>query len=195
MFKLPRKQRQIMKRQAESRSTQFRPAPRSEWPIQDNPDRKKVWVNNQYLVQEFKEGRNTRLSINRTQLQPDGHWKQEISWDDIQSIKNQLGYGNRYAIEIYPREQDVVNVANMRHLWVLCTPLKIGWFSKSSYQDNKPHLIFEAFTDYYCGEFNITPVITWTWPVEQLDNIRNGYAIAISWGFWDIMIGYAKINK
>lgn len=31
------------------------------------------------------------------------------------------------AVEIYPAERDIVNVANMRHLWVLPERLPFGW--------------------------------------------------------------------
>ena len=55
-------------------------------------------------------------------------WAVGISWDSLQDIKRRRGYGDKYAIEIYPREVDIVNVAAMRHLWVLPEPLNIGWF-------------------------------------------------------------------
>lgn len=29
------------------------------------------------------------------------------------------GYGDRDAVEAYPKNSDVVNVANIRHLWIL----------------------------------------------------------------------------
>lgn len=41
-----------------------------------------------------------------------------ITWDEIQAIKDHF-WPNRIAIEVYPRNEDIVNVANMRWIWVL----------------------------------------------------------------------------
>ena len=60
-------------------------------------------------------------------MNPDGRWKDDITWDELQEIKRQAGYGNQMAVEIYPDDLDIVNVANMRHLWILDEPLPIGW--------------------------------------------------------------------
>ena len=45
----------------------------------------------------------------------------------MQAIKREVGLGDYMGVEIYPAERDVVNVANMRHLWVLRDPLPFGW--------------------------------------------------------------------
>lgn len=37
----------------------------------------------------------------------------------LAQVYEEAGYGDRDAFEAYPRQADVVNVANMRHLWVL----------------------------------------------------------------------------
>lgn len=43
----------------------------------------------------------------------------EFPWQDLQRIKNEL-VGTRYAaVEVFPRECDLVDVANMRHLYVM----------------------------------------------------------------------------
>ena len=87
-----------------------------------------VWLSKYYLVQVFGEKDEvTRLTISRTQK--NGlRWKDEITWDTLMEIKRQVGMGKMYSIEIFPRDIDIVNVANMRHLWVLPKPLNIGWF-------------------------------------------------------------------
>ena len=46
---------------------------------------------------------------------------------ELQDIKRQAGLGDYMAVEIYPKDRDIVNVANMRHLWVLRDPLQFGW--------------------------------------------------------------------
>lgn len=115
----------------------FTEIPESSWPriVGSDPTPLALFMNRLYLVQWYEDavqlfGENIlviRLSVNRTKVGGDGRWKAEIPWDDLQEIKTAVGLGDRYAIEIYPRDRDVVNVANMRHLWVLPEPLPIGW--------------------------------------------------------------------
>lgn len=92
-----------------------------------------VWISQKYLVQMFDEepfqGIDTRrLSINRVMLKSDGHWEENLTWEELQQVKREIGFGDWYGIEIYPRDGDIVNVANLRHLWILAAPLSIGWF-------------------------------------------------------------------
>lgn len=80
-----------------------------------------VWRSREFLVQVYyPEDGAIRLSLCRTQLNAEGsRWEDNISWDDIQRLKNECGYSDKDAVEIYPRDRDIVNVANMRHIWVL----------------------------------------------------------------------------
>ena len=41
-----------------------------------------------------------------------------ITWDDLQAIKDHL-WPKRIAVEVYPPKDKIVNVADMRWLWVL----------------------------------------------------------------------------
>lgn len=92
-----------------------------------------VWESRKYLVQLFGEqpfqGIDTRrMTVSRVTLGDDGHWEENLQWEELQDIKREIGFGDWYGMEIYPRDSDVVNVANMRHIWLLATPLTIGWF-------------------------------------------------------------------
>lgn len=92
----------------------------------------KAWRSKKYLVQMWDESNSEyptlkRLSVCRVLLAENGHWQDQLTWDELQSIKREIGFGDWYAIEIYPRDVDVVNVANFRHLWLLENPLRIGW--------------------------------------------------------------------
>ncbi len=93
-----------------------------------------VWLSRDFLAQVFDEENMgdcekgvIRITVNRAQ-RVKGNWRGEITWDELQIIKRELGYGDSFAIEIYPGDMDVVNVANMRHIWVLPKPLNVGWF-------------------------------------------------------------------
>jgi hypothetical protein len=48
-----------------------------------------------------------------------GRWLDGITWDELQHLKMLAGYGDRVAVEIYPPDSEVVNIANIRHLWLL----------------------------------------------------------------------------
>lgn len=89
-----------------------------------------VWRSRDFLVQVFVEegGLVTRLSVNRTVLNPStGRWLEGITWDDLQRLKRECGRGALFAVEVYPADRDIINVASIRHLWVLPQPLHFAW--------------------------------------------------------------------
>lgn len=99
--------------------------PRDEWPPGLAPDARRVRVlrNRKFLVQEFIEREVIRLSVNRTEWdERRGCFRGDIAWEELQKIKAEAGYAERCAIEIYPPEADLVDVANMRHLWITEAP-------------------------------------------------------------------------
>ena len=125
---ITRAQRQRLKTENKKQSKMLTTVDPDLWGKGDpNEERTMVWRSQDFLVQEFQEGKNIRLSINRTEMQADGRWSDNISWDELQEIKRQVGYGDRYAVEIYPKDKNVVNVANMRHLWIPMSYMSIGW--------------------------------------------------------------------
>lgn len=89
-----------------------------------------VWRSRKYLVQAFEEEHGVvRLSVCRSKMGASGRWHDGISWDELQTIKAEVGFGDNEAVELYPPDDDVVNVANMRHLWVLPEgkTMAFGW--------------------------------------------------------------------
>ena len=98
------------------------------WPSEAvSMDRIAVWQNDDFLVQVFAERDGiVRLTVCRT-LRKGGHWKDGITWDELQFIKDAVGYDAFDAVEVYPRHCDVVNVANMRHLWILPEAVRFAW--------------------------------------------------------------------
>lgn len=90
-----------------------------------------VWRSRTHLVQIYRAPQGHRLSIIRAALKPGGHrWEDGISWDDMQRLKSECGYGDRWAVELFPPDDDVVDVANMRHLWILPQRPRFGWARK-----------------------------------------------------------------
>jgi hypothetical protein len=68
-----------------------------------------------------------RLTLQRSKLRPDGQWVDGLTWDDLQRLKAEAGFGDRWAVEIYPPDASVVNVANLRHLWLLQAAPPYAW--------------------------------------------------------------------
>lgn len=78
-----------------------------------------------------------RISVNRTAIKRDGQYTEEVTWQALQDLKQQCGYGDRIAVEIFPADIDIVNVANMRHLWVYPPGYVLGFGWK---RGQKPQL-------------------------------------------------------
>lgn len=92
----------------------------------------KCYISRYFFVQiyHFPE-KPIRISICRNELKTDGRWADNISWEELQIIKNEVGYPNSDCVEIYPAKADIINVANMRHLWVMDKKLSYAWRNKS----------------------------------------------------------------
>jgi hypothetical protein len=86
-----------------------------------------AWRNRQFFAAFYIEHeRNTRISVNRTELMPCGNWKGDITWDELMEVKRGIGFGGSWMVECYPPDSEVVNVCNMRHLWLTHEPA-FGW--------------------------------------------------------------------
>jgi len=114
------------------------PLPKLLWPksenLKDPPI--EVWLSDFAMAQIYapQEG-GQRITVNRLQVErvrDNGEviFKGGISWDRLQAIKHQIGFGDRWAVELYPPEDQVINVANMRHLFLTTTP-DFGWKLKN----------------------------------------------------------------
>ena len=80
----------------------------------------KAFRNRRFVVQIYQNGPWIRLSVNRSEYDPENDcWKEGISWDDLQQIKTDMGFGGHDAVEVFPKDSDIVYVTNMRHLWIL----------------------------------------------------------------------------
>lgn len=91
-----------------------------------NPPRQS-WRSRDYLVQLFKQGEHYRLSINRCAIDAQGQWLGDITWDQLMECKRQCGYGEHWATEVYPADSHLVNVANIRHLFLTVHPPAYAW--------------------------------------------------------------------
>ncbi|MBS9903207.1 DUF7694 domain-containing protein [Vibrio alginolyticus] len=91
-----------------------------------------VYQSSQYLVQVFNEEDTIiRLTINSVKRR-NGSWKDGLTFDELQAVKHAVGFGDRCAVEVYPEDNELVNDANMRHLWVLPERPAFAWTVKNS---------------------------------------------------------------
>lgn len=78
-----------------------------------------IWESKLYKVYAFNDGGSIRLDIERKDK------KDGIGWDALQQIKNDCGFKDQDAIEFYPKDSDVINTGNLRHLYVFPEPLAL----------------------------------------------------------------------
>ena len=123
-----------MRKQAQAWPAHLVELPKEQWPqVATDCYPLQAWRSRRYLVLRYEEPslddiEVRRLSICRVTIDNAGGWQQDIPWQDLQDCKRETGHGHWYAVEVYPRDRDLVNVANLRHLWLLSVPLPIGWF-------------------------------------------------------------------
>lgn len=114
---------------------QLRAVRTEDWPSQHLDAREKivgVFRSRTHLVQVYQAAAPAlvRLSIQRCALNDAGGWVDGIGWETLQRLKSEAGYGAHDAVEVYPTDSDVVNVANIRHLFVMREQLPFTWRKK-----------------------------------------------------------------
>lgn len=106
-----------------------------------------VWRSREFLVQIYAESPGIiRASINRVSFDSgNDRWVDGISWEELQRVKREIGRANLDAVEVFPADRDIVNVANMRHLFIMDEPLPFVWrrhavpskFTEEEYREQK----------------------------------------------------------
>lgn len=124
-----RAQRRQLERENAKQPLTLTEVPRSEWPAAPGgaPPRY-VWRSRGFLAMLFDAPHPAvaRLSILRTSI-GDGGWVAGITWDEMQRLKAEAGFGHGWAVEVFPDDREVVNVANIRHLWILPGAPDFAW--------------------------------------------------------------------
>jgi hypothetical protein len=117
-----RAQRKEIERENRRWPEQLQSIPKDEWPADpfEVAPRFAMHRSRRFLVQCFRDNGFVRLTVNRTDWDERAKaFRDGISWDDLQRLKAEAGYADAWAVEIYPPELEIVNVAPMRHLWLL----------------------------------------------------------------------------
>lgn len=125
-FKTTLAERRAMAKENAKWPLHLKQIPRDIWPSQ-RPDVLEVWRSRGFLVQIYAEKNgHIRMSVNRTRHTGD-NWVAAITWDELMRLKRECGRGDLDALELYPADADVVNVANIRHLFFPPGPVAFKW--------------------------------------------------------------------
>jgi hypothetical protein len=124
-----------MKRQNATFPAHLKAIPREQWPdITNSPFESgsvplAVFRSRAFIVVAWLESSGfTRLSVNRTEWdERKGRFRDDIGWDDLQRLKAEAGFGDMCALEVYPPDEHIVNVANMRHLFLVAGEPAFMW--------------------------------------------------------------------
>ena len=113
--------------------TRLTNVPREQWPatMLNHPGQPlEVWRSRKFLAQIYRESSgHLRITVNRAELMGGNSvdWGAQITWDELQQVKREIGLSDHWAVEVFPPDSEVVNVANMRHLWLLPDAPDFGW--------------------------------------------------------------------
>lgn len=125
-FKTTLAQRRIMAKENAKWPLYLKPVPRDQWPSA-RPELLEVWRSKGFLVQVCAEKNGyVRMSAHRTAHTGD-NWVAAILWDELMQLKRECGRGDLDALELFPADSDVVNVANIRHLFFPPEPVAFKW--------------------------------------------------------------------
>lgn len=78
------------------------------------------WLNQTYSVQLFQHPNKPGIDHLCVRRHDEGT---DIPWTDLQRIKDRLIDRERYAIEVFPPAERLIDNYNLRHLWVM----PLGW--------------------------------------------------------------------
>jgi len=125
-FKTTLAQRRIMTKENAKWPHTLKPVPREAWPF-EAPDMLEVWRSRNFVVQVYAEKNGyVRMSVQRT-THTGTNWQDGILWDELMALKRECGRGDLDALELFPADSDVVNVANIRHLFFPPEPVAFKW--------------------------------------------------------------------
>jgi hypothetical protein len=130
-----RKLQQELQNKNQEVGSKINPVPKEEWPQNLLFKPLRVWRSREFLVQEYIENNHIRISVTDARKvhgfgKEDFKFGKAITWDELQWIKRQIGYGDRCAVEIFPPDHLIINVRNMRHLWILPEVPAYCWGAK-----------------------------------------------------------------
>lgn len=95
----------------------------------------RAFFNDLYSVQVYHVGTDMGLVQHAIVRVQDGG---EPPWRDLQRIKDELFGPDAYAVQVYPRRADVVDQADVYHLWLLPDELPFGLHRENGLRKTGP---------------------------------------------------------
>jgi hypothetical protein len=89
-----------------------------------------AYLNNRYSVQISDEATEWGLVVHLWIRRHDGEMVR--SWADMQRIKNELVGPERVAVEVFPPTSQLIDNANIAHLWVMPEGFRLPFSLKRS---------------------------------------------------------------
>lgn len=87
-----------------------------------------VYRSKYFLVQVYAmNGGMFRIAVARCEIDKNGQFVEDITWDDMQMIKRQAGFSEWDGVELFPKDRDMINIENMRHMFVFPESLPFAW--------------------------------------------------------------------
>lgn len=88
-----------------------------------------LWGSRDYLAVLYCDPNGfERLTVNSTLMdRSTGRWDDGLTWDELMAVKGQCGFADRWAVEVFPPDAETIDVANMRHLWLLPDRPTYAW--------------------------------------------------------------------
>jgi len=116
-----RRERRELRRESKLWPASLTKVPPDTWPTWARlPDTVAVMRSRDFIVRIASNDSSLALAVMRTELdQNTRRHKAGISWDELQRLKREAGYGDWYAVEVFPPDARTFNETNMRHLWLL----------------------------------------------------------------------------
>lgn len=75
------------------------------------------WSGSGYVAAAFQQAEGVvRFSIAR-----EGYGPAPLSWEELMQVKRACGFADLDAVEVYPRDADIFNTGNIRHLYFIGT--------------------------------------------------------------------------
>lgn len=122
--------------------------PRDEWPLMLSLESipLDVWKSIDYMAVLYRQAADglIRLTVNCVKNNGRGDFRDGITWDELQRIKNECLGPDTWCVENYPSEDKLVNVKNQRHLFVLDKPPVHRFPEKPVYDDSEIEAILDA---------------------------------------------------
>lgn len=79
---------------------------------------RKAWFSEDFIAGLFGDEGAVRLSVSRNRTEAE-QIAFPMSWEELMQVKHDCGFGDIDAVEVYPRDEDVFNTGNVRHLFLV----------------------------------------------------------------------------